>query len=478
MVSQSDGLLAMLPGIRREKSAAISPPKRRWLTRVLLPAVVFGVAASLLAYSARSAFMPATEVWLAPVVPLALADSNDDQIEVGPNRDTALVQAPGWIEPDPYPINVPILTEGVVKELLVLEGDRVEAEQVVATLFDDDARLQVEATEAELAGFKAELAKLEADFGAAKLHVEKLEDELGRARQIATSGGGAAGESIQLGFELRAAGQRVKSAQAAVDVARAQVKGQETACRVARLQLSRTRVLAPAGGTVMQVFLAPGARITKGGGNSSANDEMVMGAAMQLYDPNHLQVRVDVPLADIGKIRIGAEADVVTEALPDVVLEGTVTRMVHQANIQRNTVQFKVAIKNPRELLKPEMLARVRFYGGQDSGPRPFNTDKDGTISDIGLRLLIPQSALIADGEKFRVWLVQHDERAGATIAISRDVHISSNKNRGHVEVAQGVQAGDKVVVDPPAHLKDGVRVRVMGERVEAAPAGSGSTQG
>ena len=49
------------------------------------------------------------------------------------------VQASGWVEPDPYPVAVTALTEGVVAEVLVLEGQAVKKGQTVARMVSDDA---------------------------------------------------------------------------------------------------------------------------------------------------------------------------------------------------------------------------------------------------------------------------------------------------------------------------------------------------
>ena len=69
---------------------------------------------------------------------------------------------------------------------------------------------------------------------------------------------------------------------------------------------------------------------------------------MRLYDPKRLQVRVDVPLADAAKVRVGQQAKVVVGVLPDRTFDGEVTRVVHEADIQRNTLQVKVAHHRPR----------------------------------------------------------------------------------------------------------------------------------
>jgi multidrug efflux pump subunit AcrA (membrane-fusion protein) len=177
-----------------------------------------------------------------------------------------------------------------------------------------------------------------------------------------------------------------------------------------------------------------------------------------------LQVRVDVPLADFSKLRVGSRAEVVTEALPELVLHGKLIRIVHEANIQRNTVPVKVAIENPSEVLKPEMLARVRFYGDTPtkSSTRGVNA---GTDNGGGLRLLVPKQALLdQQAELARVWMVKHDARTSGMIASSQEITTAPSNVPGFVEVLSGLQAGDRVIVDAPSDLQDGHRVRILGE--------------
>ena len=56
---------------------------------------------------------------------------------------SVLFQASGWIEPDPFAIRIPSLLDGVVNDLLILEGQPVAKGQVVATLIDEDANLSL-----------------------------------------------------------------------------------------------------------------------------------------------------------------------------------------------------------------------------------------------------------------------------------------------------------------------------------------------
>ena len=139
----------------------VPPPASRWKTRILLPALVLGAAAAVLAYSARDAFQPAVAV---NVVPAVVRQATEAPV------GGVVAQAPGWVEPDPYAITVPALADGIVQDVLILEGQSVKAGQVLVQLVDADARLALAKAQAELAQRQAELTAAELAVGSPKAH--------------------------------------------------------------------------------------------------------------------------------------------------------------------------------------------------------------------------------------------------------------------------------------------------------------------
>lgn len=134
-------------------------------------AVASGVAitlAGVVFWTAGESFTPATPVRVAPVVFEASAAETQ---EAGPGeRQPAgqAIQAPGWLEAAPYYTAATALTDGVVAEVLVLEGQTVEQGQPLARLVPDDAHISLAAAQADLASARAELAVAEANLRAAQ----------------------------------------------------------------------------------------------------------------------------------------------------------------------------------------------------------------------------------------------------------------------------------------------------------------------
>jgi HlyD family secretion protein len=466
--------------------ADVPRPRMRWMTRVVLPLAMLAGAGLLLAYAARGALTPAVEVRVVPVVVKA-GGTHDAEGTSAPGGDAGgtpaprgggtIVQAPGWIEPDPFAVGVPVLIDGVLKEVLVLEGERVDAGQVVARLVDDDLRLaertaraMVGEREAELSRARAALESARAQERVQRAMLDEMSDELARKQKLVEAGGVSAGAVRRL--EIRVGGLEASSmqtasataeAEAMVRLAGAMVETAAAAHAEASLRLERAEVRAPVSGVVMARLVSPGSRAMMQG-------EPAGGNVVKLYNPARLQARVDVPLADAAKIGIGTTAQVTTEALPNRTFAAVVTRVVHEANIQRNTVQFKVAIENPSDQLKPEMLCRVRFaVGAGDSG---------GTGEGVGVGagdevLLLPGAAVRertreGSGERGMVWLVRHGSRGGEMVASRVSVRLGGIEE-GSIVVLEGVRPGDRAVVDPPAGLRDGARVRIIGEAEEVA---------
>lgn len=476
-------------------SVTVVRPRARWATRLLIPAAVLLTTGGLLAYAARDALHPRLAVHVAAAIPKSgvgtpVPDDGPDQTSgsEAPPSDAPLgpvaVQAPGWIEPAPYAVSVPALAEGVVREVLVLEGERIEVGQVVARLVDEDARLALRGAEATVAERVSDVAHARAAVSTAESQVvvdrtavAELRDEVTRKRDLVAAGGVSEGSFRRMEIRLEGLEAKVTTAEKMVNEARAVLAQTESAHASAlvmrdeaALRMARMEVRSPVAGVVLARMVEPGSRLSMGGkgGDASLSGSMA-GAVLRVYDPAKLQVRVDVPLADAAKVGVGTRATVSTEALADQTFSGVVSRVVHEANIQRNTVQFKVALDAPSPVLKPEMLARVKLHAPANVSQRERGASGIGASSPDGgdstMTLLVPVAAVttIGDGTG-QVWVV--DTSAGTPLARRRDIATASSTDEGFVAVTEGLRLTDRVILNPPAPpaIKDGTRLKVLGE--------------
>ncbi len=449
--------------------APVPRPPFRWTTRVILPAAVLTVGAALLAYAARSALLPAVDVRVVPVVakPPVAADGASGEEAAGAGEavkasaPAQVVQAPGWIEPRPFATSIAALTDGVIREVLVLEGQHVDAGQVVARFIDDDVKLRVARADAEKAQAQAEVEMARARVRTAEARIAEVAEELNRRRPLTGTGAVPEAEIALFERRMRTAQDEAGAARAEVASAEAMVTVKGVVCDEARLALKRMDIVSPIAGVILSRNVEPGVRVAMAPPGAGVPLEA---GVMSVYDPEKLQVRVSVPLVDAGKVGVGTRAEITTETLPDTVFTGKVDRVVYLADIQRNTVEFKVVIDHPTEVLKPEMLAKVRFFvggGGVVGGGSGAAGVAAGAGSPDGLRMMVAGGALVErSGEKAKAWVV--DQSSMTPVAVLKEVTLGAEDGEGNVEVVSGVRAGDRLVVDPPAGLKSGARVRVQ----------------
>lgn len=196
---------------------------------------------------------------------------------------------------------------GVVEQLLVEEGQRVEAGQVLARI--DDARLSLEVARAE-----ANLARLEQEYRRNKqLHEKQL----------------VSAEAYEsLAFEL--------------DAMRADVD-------LARLQLAYTEIRAPFDGIVAQ-------RHIKVGNMIELNAPVFR---VTTYDP--LIARLYVPERELNRLAAGQPAVVRVDALPDETFTGVIDRVSPVVDASTGTFAATVAISDSNGRLKPGMFGRVNI---------------------------------------------------------------------------------------------------------------------
>lgn len=489
--------------------ASIVPaPKRRWLTRIALPTLIVLATLALILYAARDVIRPATEVTTTHAVAVNISTQATSTGEASaPTSSSVVAQAPGWVEPDPYPIYASGLANGVVKAVHVLEGETVKANQLLVELIDDDAKLALATAQANLAQAEAVFTAAQADLkepialqridAMARAQVDakqaaltrldaEIEMEQARLEELNAAYDRLATLSEQSVSKLKVeeAKYRAQSQRAAVEATRQRrpeleaelvtAKAEHTAAKrnlelkiqlkriydeaaaardaaktrlaEAELRLQRMTIKSPIDGVVMARLVGPGSKVML------EMDSAHSAHTIHLYDPSSLQVRVDVPLADAAKVGLNQRAEIVVDVLPDRVFAGRVTRLVNQADIAKNTVQFKVAITDPLPLLKPDMLARVKFYSG--SGTTPVNPLS--TTSTDGSPVAIQQTALAKEGEERFVWWVSPiDQRIE-----KRVVAVGETLNDGSALITRGLNPGDLVVDQPDATLQENQRVR------------------
>jgi len=153
-------------------------------------------------------------------------------------------------------------------------------------------------------------------------------------------------------------------------------------------------------------------------------------------------VYVAVPEDYAAAVAIGKPAVVVVPALPGDTLRGRVARTAGSLDAAARTLLTEVRVANPKGVFLPGMYAQVQLAIGAGTPP-----------------LRVPATALvIRDGPPQVVTVTPDSTARYRTVTISRDLG-------SWVEVTGGLAQGVHIVINPPADLQDGARVRVASAR-------------
>ena len=249
------------------------------------------------------------------------------------------------------------------------------------------------------------------------------------------------------------AGEAAVAAQEAA-AARSEERLATVRAEVARGQVARLTVKAPVDGVVQRLLASVGAPTgpdaptaremsTVGPGSTGALD-IVMGGLALLYDPAHLQARVEVPVADLASIDLGSEVALEVDTARGRTFRGQVLRLVGEANIQNNKLWVKVRLLETDPLLRPEMLVRAKFL----AKPVP-----EGEAASGRPRLSVPSTAL-QGGAVF----VFDPTRGGRARRVPVETRGESG---GFTEVEGALGLSNEVILEPHG-LEDGMKVRPL----------------
>lgn len=427
----------------------------------LVPLALIGGFGLLFIGLFRDRLLPAPAVTAAVVLATPAGDTAPSPAGT---PGALLFQASGWIEPDPLPVKATALIDGVVDTVQVLEGQLVHKGDPLATLVAADAELALAAAEqkhrtlvsvravhlASISAARKKLENVEAQCRAANTLERETDDRYRRVKDLKGAVSAADIVSARLGYERALSGceaARAMAGEAEAELQRLELDTETrdheiAAARVeidqARLALARTRIPAPIDGRILRLAAAPGQK------KMLLMDDPDSSTIAILYQPDRLQVRVDVPLADAAGLSVGQSATIRCGLYPEKVFHGEVTRITGEADLQRNTLQAKVRIGDPVDQLRPEMLCRVEFFGNASSPP------SSSSPAGGALATWVPQAA-VSDGA---AWTCDPESKR----VTRRAVRVSTESRDGYIRILEGLRPGEWIVLSPQG-LREGQRV-------------------
>ncbi|MCK4402363.1 MAG: efflux RND transporter periplasmic adaptor subunit [Dehalococcoidia bacterium] len=309
-------------------------------------------------------------------------DVTQETAEVIRGDLTISVSVSGNLE-TPHKTDLSFGTTGMVAEVLVDEGGRVVKGQLLAKLEASSLELSVEMAQAryESAQTDYEIAENKlmqtiyphytntyaTDLPGTWLALEEAQDNLKEAQELLEQG---KTEEAQALLELVEAGltkaqrksqSRTWALPLSVKLAELQTDQAKTALDVAELELAKARVelgkatiTASFDGIVTDIYINEGQQLSA---MTYANP------AICLLDPSEIKMNGVIDEMDISKLKLGQEADIILDALPDKEVKGRVTFISQAGTIQAGVVSYKttVTLENPDEQLRDGMSASAEI---------------------------------------------------------------------------------------------------------------------
>jgi RND family efflux transporter MFP subunit len=329
----------------------------------------------------------------------ALEFAQTDVVRLEPKRLSVELAVPGSVMAVSQ-ATVRSKLSAEVKRVLVREGERVTAGQVVAEFDTAQLRAQLAERTAALESSRAQLSTTE------------------RTRL-------ANAQLVKQNF----------ISQNAFDTADSAYQAQLAAVATARAQLEQTQLLmndsvvrAPIAGIVSKRNVQPGEKL--------AFDAPLL----SIVDLAQMEVQAQVPVSDVPQIRKGMPAQVDVEGIRGRSFAGRVDRINPSTEPGTRTVNIYVSLPNEDTLLKAGMFARVMLT----------------TVLESEMPSL-PMSAVRSDGQQSYVWVVADGKLARRNVATGR-----KDERAQLIEVTSGLAPTDVVLATKFDNLKDGLAAKVV----------------
>ena len=294
---------------------------------------------------------------------------------------------------------------GTVKRLFVKVGDKVRKNQRLAEIDPKDFRLEVQRAEASVASAQASARNARAEYA--------------RVRAL---------------YENRNASRNdLDQARATAESSKAQVQSEQKSLELARLQLTYSRLHAPANCSVASVPV-------------EANENLQSGqTVLEVVCGSRLEVEVAVPEVFIAKINSQMPVTVAFDAIPGNRFPAVVTKVSVSSGKNSTTFPVTVQLQSRVPGFRSGLASDVQFtFKGKRGEPR----------------ILVPSVAVGEDPEGPFVFLLEEQED-GMGIVRRQPIQIGKLTPEG-LEIVDGLRNGANIVTGGVRRLHDNQPVRLM----------------
>jgi len=346
-------------------------------------------------------------------------------------------------------VTVSTEVDGILKDLRVDEGANVSKDMLLALIDDTDYNLEVKRAEGVLEAAKSRLEQLltgarpqeiqlaKAEMNQTLADMEKRKADMERAKRLVQDNYISAQEwdAARTAYEVAVATHQKTKEKYALVVegprkeeiaqARAQADQAQAALSLSRQKLAKTKIFSPLSGIVRLRKVSRGEFVKNGT------------PLFVIIQSNPIKLRFTLKERDVGKVKVGQEAAVRVDAFPEREFRGEVRTIYPSLEEKTRTLLVEALVPNPEGSLKPGFFAKVFLYTGSPQE-----------------RVVLPITAFLYEESKVKIFV----EEGGR--ARLREVQ-QGGKYGEMMEILEGVQEGEKVVVAGQQNLSEGVKVNV-----------------
>lgn len=364
-------------------------------------------------------------------------------------------------------VNVSPRESGRLAELLVDQGDEVVAGQLLARMDYGDLASGIRQAQARIQELQARLAEQQAGerpqviaaaqarVDAARSQVDLAQRELERIQALVQAGVVARSELDQRSARLEQAQADLRAAQQELErlqlgsrpetlqQIQAQIAQAQAELAQRQSRLADTEVRAPFSGVVVQRFAEVGSFVAP---TTAASDATAASSSSILALAQGIEVRAEVPEAQIAQVRVGQPVEIRSLAYPDRLVQGRVKRIAPATVVVREVTVFRVFVEPEpgADFLRTGMTVSVDFIGD----PQPQ-------------ALTVPSVAVLREESQEGVILLDPQTRQ----PVYRRVETGITQG-GVTQILSGLQAGDRVFTALPP----GVNLETLIKRAEQQP--------
>ena len=345
---------------------------------------------------------------------------------------------------------------GEIIELPVREGQQVSKGDLLV-------RINPDLIQSALSQSRAGMQKSQAQPTQANANEAKAEIAYNRNKSLFDKGVISASEWEAIETDYKVAKATVSSAYFNVQSALANVKQAED-------NLARTTIYSPMDGTVSMLSSELGERVV-------GTAQMTGTEILRIANLRQMEVEVEVNENDIVKVALGDKAKINVDAYPRRQFSGVVTEIANSAGADLKADQvtnFKVKIQ-----ILPESYEDL--LEGQSENYSPFRPGMTATVDIITMEvpeaLTVPIGAIVMKGkEDFteETPSLEKEEDKVESIFVYQNNKVvlrqvvTGIQDSRNIEIKEGLQEGDKIVVGPYATV---TRILRDGQEVETKEA-------